>query len=308
MNRFCSSITPLDLRQKIKEATDKAIRTGALEPFPTSVSYAHDEISGMTFVVRKLESLKKKAEDRRQKEQLKQKTGAEFNPFLPYDNRLFVADFSRTHVGLLNKFNVMDDHLLIVTREFEHQHMLLTKNDFEALIYCLAEIDGIGFYNSGEVAGASQRHKHLQFVPLPLSPRDPELPIHISEQTCGPDDTVKHLPFFDFPHGFISFQTLGFTSVEEARDICLRYYYVILESLGSMNSRYSEREHPFPYNLLMTRQFMLLVPRLKEHFYSISLNALAFAGSLFVKTNAELAFIAAHGPMAALNDVAGFVG
>ncbi|NIO40609.1 MAG: phosphorylase, partial [Burkholderiales bacterium] len=38
------------------------------------------------------------------------------NPFLPYGKDLFVSDISETHLALLNKFNVIDYHLLIVTR------------------------------------------------------------------------------------------------------------------------------------------------------------------------------------------------
>ena len=33
----------------------------------------------------------------------------------------------------------------------------------------MAGLDGLAFYNSGEVAGASQRHKHLQLI-QPLGP------------------------------------------------------------------------------------------------------------------------------------------
>ena len=38
------------------------------------------------------------------------------------------------HLSVLNKFNVLDHHLLIVTREFEPQETLLTLDDFEALL------------------------------------------------------------------------------------------------------------------------------------------------------------------------------
>ena len=50
------------------------------------------------------------------------------NPFLPYDPDLVVADISDTHVALLNKFNVIDHHLLIVTRCFK---WLCRNKDFQ---------------------------------------------------------------------------------------------------------------------------------------------------------------------------------
>ena len=47
---------------------------------------------------------------------------------------MFVADVSDTHLCLLNKFNVIEHHLLIVTRKFEHQETLLTVRDFQAVL------------------------------------------------------------------------------------------------------------------------------------------------------------------------------
>jgi ATP adenylyltransferase len=59
-----------------------------------------------------------------------------------------------------------------------------------------------------------------------------------------------------------------------------------------------------PYNLLVTRRWMLLVPRSRESFGSISVNALGFAGSLFVRDDAEMRTLRAAGPMRALREVA----
>jgi ATP adenylyltransferase len=58
------------------------------------------------------------------------------------------------------------------------------------------------------------------------------------------------------------------------------------------------------YNLLLTRQWMLLVPRSRERFESISLNALAFAGALLVRDERQMAALKKHGPMSALKHVA----
>lgn len=54
------------------------------------------------------------------------------NPFLPYDEALWVGHLSDTHTLLLNKFNVVQHHLLVVTRQFESQLDWLTEADFEA--------------------------------------------------------------------------------------------------------------------------------------------------------------------------------
>jgi len=54
-----------------------------------------------------------------------------------------------------------------------------------------------------------------------------------------------------------------------------------------------------PYNLLATRRWMLVVPRRQERYEKISVNALGFAGSLFVRNAAELELVPAPSLMAA---------
>ena len=58
-----------------------------------------------------------------------------------------------------------------------------------------------------------------------------------------------------------------------------------------------------PYNLLVTHGWMMFVPRAREHFESVSVNALGFAGSLFVRNERELQLVKRTGPMQVLCDV-----
>src|SRR5271169_3104867 len=154
--------------------TERARASGVLLPAPTTYTFVED--SGIFFFVRVLTSLQRKDEAR--EEQVAVASPAKkVNPFFPPEEDLTVADITDTHVAILNKFNVVDHHLLIVTRRFEDQEMLLNANDFEAMWTCMAEFNGLGFYNGGRKAGASQQHKHLQIVPLPLAPEGPSIPI-----------------------------------------------------------------------------------------------------------------------------------
>ena len=160
-------LKPGTLLTRIKEQTQHGLECGALQSIPTDYEFV--EQNGIHFLVRILSNLNRK-DEAKEKQDKAAKTGKDFNPFLPYEKDLFVADISQTHLCLLNKFNVVDNHLLIVTREFEEQENLLNYQDFQAMWACLAQIDGLAFYNGGKVAGASQRHKHLQLVPTPLAP------------------------------------------------------------------------------------------------------------------------------------------
>jgi ATP adenylyltransferase len=49
-----------------------------------------------------------------------------------------------------------------VTDVFREQSDPLNGNDLAALATLVLELPGVGFFNSGSNAGASQRHRHLQ--------------------------------------------------------------------------------------------------------------------------------------------------
>lgn len=80
----------------------------------------------------------------------------------------------------------------------------------------------------------------------------------------------------------------------------LENYAALLDGVGLGKASDERRK----YNLLATLRWMMLVPRSREHFEGISINALGFAGELLVMDRDQLATILRHGPMAALEAVA----
>ncbi|MCC8402926.1 phosphorylase [Paraburkholderia sp. MMS20-SJTN17] len=285
------TLWPAILRQ-----TEHALSRGALQPIDTQQSVI--ESGGIRFLVRQVSSLTRKEQQREQSRKLQTEKRPRANPFLPYEPDLFVADISDTHLALLNKFNVIDHHLLIVTREFERQETLLGLADFEALMACMAEFDGLGFYNAGTEAGASQPHKHLQIVPLPLG--DAERPVPIEPLLS----VEKRRPNLPFRHAFARFDADDSTRADAA-NLALSRYRTLLEAAGVGTVEIDRAScHATPYNLLVTRRWMLLVPRSQERVDGVSVNALGFAGSLFVRDAAQLDVIERLGPMTVLERVA----
>lgn len=69
---------------------------------------------------------------------------------------------------VLNKYNTLTHHALLLTDSFVPQTQLLSVHDLAALYITLwwASDNAVGFYNSNKVAGASQRHKHMQVLPV----------------------------------------------------------------------------------------------------------------------------------------------
>lgn len=78
-----------------------------------------------------------------------------------------------SHILVLNKFPVIRDHLIIATKENKPQTHLLEQDDLDTTYAALAEWERakkgrlFAFFNSGEHSGASQPHRHLQFLPVP---------------------------------------------------------------------------------------------------------------------------------------------
>lgn len=260
-------IEPGSLWPALRARAAQALRCGALDPIATECEAVEEE--GIRFVVRVLARLERKV----RASFAQARTGT--NPFLPYDDDLFVADISQTHLCLLNKFNVLDHHLLLVTRAFEEQQSLLTAGDFEALATCMAEFDALGFYNSDAVAGASQRHKHLQLVPVPLGSGPERLPV---------DGALAdgRLPFV---HAAERVDAFDGAALHETYRQLLR----ALQLEGPISASSS-------YNLLVTREWMVLIPRERHEVGGVPVNALGFGGALLVRNRQQLAELRRRGP------------
>jgi sulfate adenylyltransferase (ADP) / ATP adenylyltransferase len=297
-------LKPGTLWQRVKAQTEYALESGALLSIPTDFEFV--EQGGVRFLVRILSNLARKDAAKKAQEKLTTSSNQEFNPFLPYEEDLFVTDISETHVCLLNKFNVVDYHLLIITRAFEEQESLLTQQDFAAMWACLAEVDGLVFYNGGKIAGASQRHKHLQLVPHPLVPNGTQqLPIDPLLASAQFQDSIATIPQLPFVNAFTQLDPSWVQSPLEAAQGTLECYHTLLNAVGLDNGdSVTRHQQSGAYNLLATREWMLIVPRSQESFASISVNSLGFVGSLFVRNEQQMDILKGFGPMNLLKKVA----
>jgi sulfate adenylyltransferase (ADP) / ATP adenylyltransferase len=273
-------LDPVQIWPRTLQATRRALASGALQPIATSLEHHSD--GGVEFQIRVLGHIAQKERARAD--------GPE-NPFLVPEPALVVGDLTDTHLAVLNKFNVVDHHLLVVTRAFEDQEVPLTQADFEALWLGIAGVDGLGFYNSGAIAGASQRHKHLQLVPA-LGPGQQRSPIEPLITRALPDRGVGTARKLPFAHALCRIGLPPGTPAAHAAGRFTDAYRALGDAVALTAGA--------PYNLLCTREWMLLVPRSRADYQGINLNALAFAGSLLVRTPEQAALIRRDGPMNAL--------
>jgi ATP adenylyltransferase len=258
---------------------------GALEPIETALEEVEE--GGIAFQLRLATSLRRKQAARAERP-------PDFDPFLPHDPELFVADVSDAYVCLLNRFPVLPYHALLTTRAFEEQDAPLDARDFEAWWACLAERDALGFFNSTSEAGGSERHRHLQLVP-PLVAGAAVAPVDAVLEAARFDGPVGCAPL-PFLHAVARVSRLAELSIAEAADA--------LAALAREMARAFGCDRPGrPYNLLLSRDWMLFVPRAREKWEGISVNALGFAGTLLVRDREALERVRAAGPLAVLREV-----
>jgi ATP adenylyltransferase len=264
--------------EQVVDRAESALAAGAMHSFECALEYVQQD--GVEFVLRVAtkypqgETAKGRGADAPRLPK---------DPFADPDPRLVVREITATHRAMLNKFSVLREHLLVVTKEFEEQLAPLTERDFEALSICMADAEVLAFFNGGAAAGASQTHKHLQVVTLPLSPR------HSIPMDTLLERNQDRLPF---RHAFARLESGQSSRPAEVREIYQRLL------------RDAAIEPPHPYNLLVTHEWMLVVPRSRDKYEDISINALAFSGSFFVRDAKHASVIAAAGPMNVLKSVA----
>ena len=219
--------------------------------------------------------------------------------------------------------------MVIVTDEFESQLDPLTVKDMEAVWKCIVELGGFGFFNGGRLAGASQPHKHMQFIPVPLVPGAPyDLPIetilsstssttgtlspsHTPSPTSSPINPLQSGHLDITTHPYLPFYNLFATipeSLFSSSDLPSMLHKTYLEMLRVAEPVYEEHKitQPYCFNMLVTKRWLLLVPRSKECIddTTISINSMGFAGTLFVKSAEHLEIVKTIGPMGVLKALA----
>ena len=227
--------------------------------------------------------------------------------FFPTKRHSYVADASDTHACILNKYNVVDLHLLIVTREFEHQESLVSCGRFSRLWRCLGEYDSLGFYNSARCpvrANPISTCRSCRCRCPSTARHTPRPSNHCLTQPASHPGAIVESADLPFAHSLVFWDPAQVVDCEAMALTSWTHYMQMLR-------RHELGPPPGPddrmagsYNLLVTRRWMLLVPRVRECFQSISFNSLAFAGALLVQDPAQMDELRAAGPFAALEWVA----
>ena len=213
---------------------------------------------------------------------------------------LLVDSSISTHTLVLNKYNTFKLHALLVTNSFELQSSGLNLQDIKVVMMYIQAITAVGFFNSAEISGASQPHKHIQLVPLDSFREVMDMAHHNSTSTSSlstlfPIDTyikksninmsigqivsLKDLPFQHFV-------TLLPTTASTPEDLFRAY--------ESMRRMCAGRE----YNFILTTEWMMMVPRSKAEISlsssMVPVNSFGFMGFLLAANQDQLKEILSH--------------
>ncbi|GIL48321.1 hypothetical protein Vafri_4603 [Volvox africanus] len=317
------------LWDNIVSVYNKAQVIGACSKTDTQVEVLRDLSLGIDFVLRVATALKAKPQGPPASQPAPGPTAASSappwrNPFLPPEPELFVRELDAEHSLVLNKFNVVQHHVLVITREFRSQAEPLNGGDLAATLEVLRAMPsgGVAFYNCGPNSGRSQPHKHLQVVPLPFT--DAQLPLapvhHLVEEAAAAAAAtaplqplhLRQLPYRCYA-ALLPPERPTPEQLESAFSDLLQLCYpgYVFEPSPLL------REGPprdaataaavaagsVSYNVLLTRSWMMLVPRSAERCGPLALNSLAFAGTMLVRSDDELDYVRQTGPVEILRRI-----
>ena len=314
---------PTPLMASIRTRTQSALASGDLSPLQTSETAVHDH--GLHFVVRWAEALARKdaaapvanatpatdaacATSTTSTSTSTASTNVilpggprdpNFNPFLNPDPALTVGPLGTMHTIVLNKFPVCLHHLVLARKDFAEQLTPLELCDFAALAELLSTLGGLGFYNGGAPAGASQRHKHVQWVPA--DPGNASLAqLAAGLPTDATPGQVYHHPALPMAHALLTVQAGPGADIAASAHSMLAAYNQGRQALGLQ----AGADGLLPsFNMLVGNSWLLLVPRSQEHFEGVSINALSFGGTIYVRQPEQVELIRNTGALTALASV-----
>ncbi|KAE8382224.1 HIT-like protein [Aspergillus bertholletiae] len=255
----------------------------------------------------------------------KSATKPKFDPFQDPSPELLIAQIPQekpTHILVLNKYPVIPNHFILATKEWRLQTDLLEKEDLDAAYSCVKawgeggenKANGVAskrlfaFFNSGNESGASQPHRHLQFLPVEaMSQSDsgnwqPLIDAVSAQPTCPGS---KYSRWAQIPFAHFALPLPSNPSADTLHHIYLSLYRVALAvAQGKPGSSSSTTSGPaaISYNLAMTESVMMICPRRSESAQIpvdstisaeiseagiVALNGTILAGTLMVKAEAE---------------------
>ncbi len=243
---------------------------------------------------------------------------------------MLVTPLAPSHNLVLNKFAIVPEHFILATQAYKEQTHLLEQEDLEVAWSCIQAYhhhtpqppnppDGspsqpspqprtsselFVFFNSGPASGSSQPHRHIQMLPIQrmregLSSADDSAWSVLA--TALTDDAVRRrLPFQTFAERIPS--SSGADLLETYHRLYRQACEAVLGSSAAAEVEASNGEARVDYNLALTKEVMVIAPRVvegavvstaaaveggRQEVGLLALNGTVLAGTALVKTQEE---------------------
>lgn len=304
---------PTEIIAKIPSSFDNAVNSGDLLFFPSTI-HKHPE-GHVEYEIRLCPALQKKpqlpssdfhAADSTPKVQRLDP----FNP--PYNPNLFVGylrneEQEEEYVVMMNKYSVVRGHFLLVTKEFKSQTLPLVPDDLVQTYALLtaaykARQNMFAFYNCGDLSGASQPHKHIQFITVDDDDGPPIEALARAVTLEAPDKpfSLTSLPYANHVYRFP--QRLSSMPRDKIEHVLAAAFLSLLDLAISTIRHAPDYPAGKPsYNVIITLEHLHVLPRREENFVlqetgdNLNVNALGYAGMLLVKSERELEAVKSEG-------------
>lgn len=261
---FLSMLTlPEDFESKLESTYENAMALGNLvfNGDNAVIEFVTEDIKGSTYnsCLTLLDSLVHRPE----------KGTVDKNPFVKLEPELTVLDSYGEQDEfklVLNKFPVVPYHFMLLTKEFKSQNTPLSPNEICAVFEVLKALehakkenkDWFAFYNCGPQSGASQPHKHVQFMSFPdgFEPFVSRLARTSPHFVPNQRDEPLQDPKLGFAH-FVA--VLPEKLAEVDNDLLMLTFVGLLQRVLTV-LREADCDH-VSYNFCATTKWMMLMPR-----------------------------------------------
>ena len=231
-----------------------------------------------------------------------------------------VADLGSTHLVAFNKFSSARPHLLVLTQDgFRRQHEALDIDDMTALRSVLLSLDDtaskyLAIFNCGVESGCSRLHKHMQVFPAPQD--FPLWPDSEPDAAAGGGSEPAGVPFRCFVHHFEKDDNgLGGVggvggNASSAREVTEIYQGLLRRAESCLSATSSPgssmktgRAAAVPHNVILSRKWIVVVPRRRAGVNGADVNAAGFLGMVWVSSGDKMRRWTEQGPGAVLREV-----
>jgi ATP adenylyltransferase len=197
-----------------------------------------------------------------------------------------VATVGSTHLLAFNKFPSARPHLLLLTQDgFKRQYAALDIDDIKAALQVLASLKTrrhLLFFNCGIDSGCSRMHKHMQVFPTP----DPE------QFPLWPDSKTSEPPFKAFICRFKP------QAGPPPAEVLAGFYRELLrraeKSVGHVTL---EGEAALPHNVIMTRDWLVVIPRQAASWDGAATSAPGMLGMVWLHNEETMNLWVNRGPV-----------